>query len=1033
MDIGRADTSLIAPGAIWKYLDNGSNQGTAWRATGFNDTAWLSGPAELGYGDGDERTVVKFGPNANARYITTYFRRTINVTNPAAFSALRLRVLRDDGAVIYFNGTEVRRDNMPTGAISSGTVASTALGAPAEATFYETTIAASRLVAGNNVVAVEIHQANGTSTDVSFDLELIGVTPGSTSVTRGPYLQKGTPTSVVVRWRTSSAVNSTVRYGTAPGALTSTASNAASVTDHEVALTGLSPDTAYYYSVGTSAGAITSGSEYTFFTSPPTGSPLPVRVWALGDSGTGDANAAAVRNAYTTFSASRYTDVWLMLGDNAYQNGTDAEFQTAVFNMYPSYLRQSVLWPTIGNHDTAGSATPPATLPYFQMFTLPTAGEAGGAASGTEKYYSFDYGNIHFINLDSMTSDRSVGGAMATWLRADLESTNQTWIIAYWHHPPYTKGSHDSDPEIELKQMRENIVPIMEAGGADLVLTGHSHSYERSYLINGHHGTSGTFQPSMKIDGGDGRESGTGAYRKPGGLAAYQGAVYAVAGASGKISNWTGGSTADTNPNPHPVMLVSLRRLGSMVIDVAGDRLDAKYLRETGVVDDSFTILKNVANTGPTVSVTSPAQGSTFTAPATIDIAATAADSDGTIKQVDFYAGSTLLGTDTTAPYGTTWSNVAAGTYSLTAVATDNLGATTVSAPVTITTSAPSSELPAPTGLAAAAGDAQVSLTWQASAGAASYNVRRATTSGGPYTTVVSGVSTTGYTNPGLTNGTTYYYVVTATGSNGVQSGPSNQASATPQGSPAAPPPPGNLLATGGNGQVALSWSASSGAASYDVKRATVSGGPYALVANGVTTTSFTNAGLTNGTTYYFVVSARNSSGESANSSQVSATPRAAVLPVTLLANGAFDNKNAKDYFSGSPNGADPVNDLNTTAEEKKVELESGASTWWEARFQDPAAGSAPPQSVNVTLQYRPEGQWTGTFTAEYWSGSTRLATVNLPASGAGSGVLTTYQWNLSSVVTTSATLSAGRVRLINNSSSGKKVTASFARIQAQL
>jgi hypothetical protein len=80
-----------------------------------------------------------------------------------------------------------------------------------------------------------------------------------------------------------------------------------------------------------------------------------------------------------------------MLGDNAYENGTDSEYQTAVFNMYPTTLRQSVLWPTIGNHDTAQSSNPPASLPYFAMFTLPANAEAGGMASGTERYYSFDY------------------------------------------------------------------------------------------------------------------------------------------------------------------------------------------------------------------------------------------------------------------------------------------------------------------------------------------------------------------------------------------------------------------------------------------------------------------------------------------------------------------------------------------------------------------------------------------------------------------------------------------------------------------
>ncbi len=188
------------------------------------------------------------------------------------------------------------------------------------------------------------------------------------------------------------------------------------------------------------------------------------------------------------------------------------------------------------------------------------------------------------------------------------------------------------------------------------------------------------------------------------------------------------------------------------------------------------------------------------------------------------------------------------------------------------TTTAPA----APTGLTATAGNAQVSLSWNASAGATSYNVLRSTTNGGSYTTIATLVATTSYTDTGLTNGTTYYYVVQAVNSAGTSPN-SNQASATPTCS--APAAPTGLSPTPRNAQVSLSWTASSGAASYNVKRSTISSGPYTTVAAGVTTTSYTDTGLTNGTTYYYVVSAVNSCGESANSAQVSATPQAATAP----------------------------------------------------------------------------------------------------------------------------------------------------------
>jgi len=592
-----ADTTLVPTGGVWKYLDNGSNQGTAWRATGFDDSVWPSGGAQLGYGDGDEVTTLGFGPDSNNKFITTYFRRAFSVTNAAAFNALTLRLMRDDGAVVYINGVEVWRTNMPTGTVSSSTPASVAIGGADESTFIQTTLSPSLLVNGANVLAVELHQSGGTSSDISFDLQLIG-SDGSASVTRGPYLQIGTPNSTIVRWRTNVATDSRVSFGATQGSLTSVADDATQTTEHEVLVTGLSPATKYFYSVGSTTQTLAGNDANHFFvTSPVAGTAAPTRIWVLGDSGTANANAQAVSTAYLSFTGSTHTNLWLMLGDNAYETGTDSEYQAAVFDMYPTILRKSVLWPTLGNHDTAQSANPPASLPYFAMFTLPTNAQAGGMASGTEKYYSFDYGNIHFICLDSMTSDRSSTGPMATWLRADLASSTRQWTIAFWHHPAYTKGSHDSDTESNLVEMRQTFLPILEEAGVDLVLAGHSHSYERSYLIDGHYGVSSTFTNAMKKDGGSGRADGTGAYTKPTfGPGMHEGAVYAVAGSSGQIS---GGLLN------HPAMFISLNNLGSMVLDINGDTLDAKFLRENGTISDYFRIVKGVAVPLPPAAPTS--------------------------------------------------------------------------------------------------------------------------------------------------------------------------------------------------------------------------------------------------------------------------------------------------------------------------------------------------------------------------------------------------------------------------------------------
>jgi regulation of enolase protein 1 (concanavalin A-like superfamily) len=164
--------TYISTGAAWKYLDNGSDQGTGWRASGFDDSSWKSGAAQLGYGDGDEATVVSFGPNSNAKFITTYFRKSFTVADASAVKSLALRYLRDDGAVIYLNGTEITRDNMPSGTISFATTASDRVTSDDESAFHSATIDPALLRTGTNVIAVEIHQSEADSSDISFDLEL---------------------------------------------------------------------------------------------------------------------------------------------------------------------------------------------------------------------------------------------------------------------------------------------------------------------------------------------------------------------------------------------------------------------------------------------------------------------------------------------------------------------------------------------------------------------------------------------------------------------------------------------------------------------------------------------------------------------------------------------------------------------------------------------------------------------------------------------------------------------------------------------
>lgn len=419
-------------------------------------------------------------------------------------------------------------------------------------------------------------------------------------VVRGPYLQLGTPESIVVRWRTDVPTDSCVRYGTTAGKLDKEVKTKWKTTEHIVHLGKLTPSTRYHYAIGNAEKVLAADAAMHFLTSPKPGTRQPIRTWVVGDAGTApskgyEGQQARVRDAYHAFNGDRHTDVFLQLGDNAYETGTDLQYQVAVFDLYRDTLKKTVTWPTLGNHDAGSATSITQSGVYYDIFTLPTLGQAGGLMSGTEAYYSFDYGNIHYVCLDSHETDRSPNGAMLTWLKHDLAATKQDWIIVYFHHPPYTKGSHDSNVERQLIEMRTNALPIMEAGGVDLCLTGHSHSYERSFLLDGHYGVSGTLTAQMKRDAGDGRPDGKGAYRKPTfGPGVHEGAVYVVAGSSGKITGKDEKRLARGFLD-HPAMFISLYRLGSMVLDVNGNRLDAVFLSDLGEKLDYFSIIKGRA------------------------------------------------------------------------------------------------------------------------------------------------------------------------------------------------------------------------------------------------------------------------------------------------------------------------------------------------------------------------------------------------------------------------------------------------------
>ncbi len=403
---------------------------------------------------------------------------------------------------------------------------------------------------------------------------------------QGPYLQSPTTNSVIIRWRLSSSrpLDCTFQYrANAASAWISLRSGPAGEA-HEITLTNLQPGTRYAYRIRTPYREIAGGEGFSFWTAPLPRQPRPVRVWVLGDSGTGNTRALAVRDGFRKFAAARPADLILMLGDNAYEKGSRFDHHRGLFLPYRDELSSAPVWPALGNHDAMSRGAIAGTHPFHQFFTLPQKGECGGAPSGTENYYSFDWGNIHFVCLDSTVAILSNQVAMTSWLKKDLDaSSHQPWLIAFWHHPPYSTGHHNSDTEPESMAMRDTVLPELEKHGVDLVLCGHNHSYARTHLIYGHYGESRTFLPATH-EVGPPPGSGQALYHKPPGRRDKQGTIYVVSGSSGKLENL---------PLDHSAMKSRFNLAGSLAIDVEDNQLHCRFIDENGMTKDSFQISKS--------------------------------------------------------------------------------------------------------------------------------------------------------------------------------------------------------------------------------------------------------------------------------------------------------------------------------------------------------------------------------------------------------------------------------------------------------
>ena len=589
------EQEILGFGSEMRWVANATDPGldfAVWPLPAFDDSAWTPGTFGVGYELGSLGASNLAQTEVPAGTISVYARAEFTINNRNRVRNLFLGVDYDDGVIVWINGSVVYRSpevpdgqatwNMPVASHESSNGVR-----PDYGELIDVSAIQPFLFNGTNVLAVAVYN----NTDTVADVNDVVVSPQlimnrATRVVRRPYIQMVSQTRATVRWRTSEPLPTQLVYGE-NGNNFETFFDPTPKLDHSVTVSGLVADTRYFYAIGDGQQVLLGGvPNYFFTTAPDPGTVRPVRLWVSGDVGTGDFRAKWVRDRYYNLADEEGvpTDLWLLLGDNAYPDGTDEEYQEKFFDIFEEALRNIPVLSSLGNHDGHSADSQTLTGPYYDIFDLPSNGQMGGLSSGTEAYYSFDFANIHFIVLDSYDTDRATDGAMAQWLELDLAATAQDWIIAFWHHPPYSKGGHDSDTSGAMRQMRENFVPILDEYGVDLTLVGHSHNYERTFLIDGHYGDSTTFDPMYVIDGGDGKIAGDGAYLKPAlGPVAHSGTVHVVAGSAAQLSS---------GPLDHPAMFLAANLAGSMVIDIDADKLDARFITDQGEELDVFRVVK---------------------------------------------------------------------------------------------------------------------------------------------------------------------------------------------------------------------------------------------------------------------------------------------------------------------------------------------------------------------------------------------------------------------------------------------------------
>jgi hypothetical protein len=474
----------------------------------------------------------------------------------------------------------------------------------------------------------------------------------SLTLVRGPYLQQLGATHVIVVWATREAGTPRVEYRTgsgswqsATGTSTFRASSSTGVPDyyqHEVTLNGLSAATTYQYDLRVGSGDPTPAVVDGFRTAPANGTGT-VRLVGFGDSGNGSSTQGqiAARINAETF------DLALHNGDVAYSRGTYAQFDSYFFAYYRDWLRRIAVFPSIGNHDDMTSSA----TPYRTLFVLPRDGASTAYPNNAERFYSFDYGPVHFIALDTQAAflDSARRQEQIAWLTADLQASQaQPWRIAFFHRPLYSSGAeHGSDLAI-----RQAFGSLFERYNVQLVFNGHEHSYERTV----------PWRESTNAD--------------------WQAVTYVI----------TGGAGAGLYPIGRSTWTAFSRSIANYVrMTLSPTTITLEAVGTNGAVLDHFTLdraLQESDASAPSVSIVNPPAGAVLSGTEKIEVTA---DDDTRVEKVDLWIDGLQQAIDLTAPYDFTIDSTALanGSHTIQARAYDLGGRrTSVSRTVTVSNGA---------------------------------------------------------------------------------------------------------------------------------------------------------------------------------------------------------------------------------------------------------------------------------------------------------------------------------------------------------